>query len=244
MQVGAGARGVSLVENQVEHLEHRRQTALALPRARQTERDLGGLDALLGPADPLGHRRLGNQERARDLRGREAADGPERQRDRGRWRQRRVAAHEEQRQSVVLLRAGIGVGRRHESPLGPDLARYRILPPPPCHLASHLVGEPAERDVVEPAARIARHSLRRPPARRRDQRFLHRVFRGGEVVTPTCDGAEHLRRQLAQQKPDAALRPPRPSHLRWAALTCRTSMGMMSGVPPGPGAEDAFAAIS
>ena len=70
--------------------------------------------------------------------------------------------------------------------------------------------------MVQPAARVVAALPRRPLARRRDQRFLHRVFRGGEVVAPTRDGAEHLRRQLAQQMPDAASAAG-PSHLRWGA---------------------------
>ena len=39
---------------------------------------------LLGPADPLRHGRLGHQERVGDLGGRQAADGPQRERDRRR----------------------------------------------------------------------------------------------------------------------------------------------------------------
>ena len=52
---------------------------------------------------------------------------------------------------------------------------------------------------IEPAARIVGHALRAAIARRRDQRFLHRVFRRREVLEAARDGAEHLRRQLAQQ---------------------------------------------
>ena len=38
-----------------------------------------------------------------------------------------------------------------------------------------------------------------PLQRRREQRLLHRVLGGGEVAEAPDDGAEHLRRQLAQQ---------------------------------------------
>lgn len=38
--------------------------------------------------------------------------------------------------------------------------------------------------------------------------------------------------------------PGRYSFAGAALITCRTSMGMFSGAPPGPGAAEAFAAIS
>ena len=86
----------------------------------------------------------------------------------------------------------------------------------------------------------------RPLQRRREQRLLHRVFRGGEVAEAADDRAEHLRRELAQQ----VLAGRRPSGAAvtlstgGALITSRTSIGMFSGAPPLPGAADARAAIS
>ena len=82
-----------------------------------------------------------------------------------------------------------------------------------------------------------------PLHRRREQRFLHGVFGGGEVAKPADDRAEHLRRQLAQQ---VAVRICRRRHTSagGALITSRTSIRMFIGSPPLPGAADARAAIS
>src|SRR5690606_25490877 len=100
--------------------------------------------------------------------------------------------------------------------------------------------------VVEPSLGVLRDPLHRPLRRRRDERLLDRVLGGREVAVPPGDGAEHLRPQLAQQMLDTPIRPtrPHPSAGCGGPITCRTSMGMTSGSPPGPGADDAFAAIS
>ncbi len=107
----------------------------------------------------------------------------------------------------------------------------------------HLLRELAPQgDVVQPAARVGGDALRRPLRGGRDQRLLHRVLRGGEVAVAAGHRAEHLRREVAQQAPDGGLHV-RHRHCFGALITCRTSMGMFSGAPPGPGAADAFAAI-
>lgn len=57
--------------------------------------------------------------------------------------------------------------------------------------------------------------------------------------------AEHLRREVAQQAPDICGRfLSRHASDGGALGTWRTSIGMMSGLPPGPGAAEARAAIS
>ena len=75
---------------------------------------------------------------------------------------------------------------------------------------------------------------------RGEQRLLDRVLRGGEVAEAPDDGAEHLRRELAQQVLVGST-----SHVSaqastgGALITSRTSIGMFSGTPPWPGAADA-----
>ena len=125
-----------------------------------------------------------------------------------------MAAHEEERERIVLIQAHVRLQRRDERPLGPELARDGFLPPPPGHLAPHLIREPAQGDVVEPAAGIAGNALLRPLGRRRDQRLLHGV---GARLGHTSGGA---------------------------LMTWRTSTGMTRGAPPGPGADEALTAIS
>ena len=96
--------------------------------------------------------------------------------------------------------------RRHDGLDRRHLRRDGLLAPASRHLAAHVIGQASDGDVIQPAARIVGNAGRGPLRRRRDQRFLHRILRGGEVVVPTRDGAEHLRRELAQQVPDGASR--------------------------------------
>ena len=75
-----------------------------------------------------------------------------------------------------------------------------------------------------------------------EQRLLHRVLGVGEVAVAADDRTEDLRRQLAQQ----ALGARGGAHTSGsgAPITSRTSMGWRIGTPFGPGAADAWAAIS
>ena len=83
-QVGAAVARVALGEHQVEDVQHGSQPLAPLFGGRERERLVGRLDRRLRPADALGHRRLGDEERGRDLAGREPADRAQRERDRRR----------------------------------------------------------------------------------------------------------------------------------------------------------------
>src|SRR5262249_4427337 len=154
LQLGARGGGVALVEDQVQHLQDDAQPLLALGRRWQRERRLAGLDLLLGAADPLAERRLRDEERARDLAGRQAADGAQRERDLGGRRQRRVAAEERQREGVVAGRRtrGLVLGRGGEQLVGGRQRRHRHLAAPPGLVAAELVGQPAGGDGDQPGA--------------------------------------------------------------------------------------------
>ncbi len=133
-------------------------------------------------------------------------------------------------------------GRRHH---GAVMERAFGFTARACALAAHVIGPAPHRDLDQPAARMRRHAVLRPSQRRGDQRFLHRIFGSGEVAAKTPqDGAEHLRRERAQQGLD---------HLRLMyqrnsgggpLITSRTSIAMFSGLPPAAGAADASAAIA
>ena len=155
-----------------------------------------------------------------------------------------MTAHDEQDERVVPIHVELRVRRRDEGPLGQHVAGDGLLAPPPRHLTAHLVREPPERDMVEPASGIAGDALRRPLVRGGDEGLLHRVLRGGEVVVAPGHGAEHLGREVAQQVADAGAGARRGHVSSGALITWRTSIGMISGLPPGPGADEAFAAIS
>src|SRR6266540_650909 len=100
-------------------------------------------------------------------------------------------------------------------------------------------------DLYEPRAGVVRHSFLWPLRGGDEERFLHRVFRSGEIAVTAYDRAEHLRRQLAQQVLARSLGERRDHGSTGGPLiTSRTSIGMFSGLPPGPGATDALAAIA
>src|SRR5678815_3946651 len=104
-----------------------------------------------------------------------------------------------------------------------------------------MIGHPPHGDLDQPAARVVGDPVRGPLLRRRDERLLHRVLRGGEIAEAADHRAEHLRRELAQQ---ALTGEAGHTSTGGPLITSRTSIGMLSGLPPGPGAADARAAIS
>jgi hypothetical protein len=209
VQVGADAAGVALVEDQIQHMQHRPQPRRPVLARRQLER--GALDALFGPADPLRHRCLRHQKGVGNLGGRQAADRAQGQRDRRGRRQTRMAAQEQQQQGVVP----IGDSGRLRLP-GHDL-----FPAPPRLLAAKLVGHFPYGRLDQPAARIVRHAVFRPTRRRRQQRLLYGVLRRGEVAITPDQHTEDRRRRLTQQVLDAALEIHR-SAPGSEPITCRT----------------------
>src|SRR5262249_54109690 len=103
---------------------------------------------------------------------------------------------------------------------------------------ANLVGDAPRRDVDQPAAWILGHALGRPLCRRREEGFLHRVLRRREVAVAPHHHAQNIGRQLAEEDRDHS------SRSGGTVITCRTSIGMLRGFPPEPGAADAWAAIS
>src|SRR5438552_2418405 len=76
----AGGRGVALVEDEIDDLEHGRQARGELRPARDVERDARLAQGPLGPDDALRDGRLRHEERPRDLVGREPSQQPQRER--------------------------------------------------------------------------------------------------------------------------------------------------------------------
>ena len=236
LQCRADAARVPLVEDQIKHVEHRAKPLRMLAIGRQSKRHARGLDGLLGPADPLRHRAFRYQERVGDLRRRQAANGAQRQRDRRGGSQRGMTAHEEQHERVVPLSSWPGCLRSGANgSIGRRFVPGNVFTLPPRCFAAEVIGHAAGRDVNEPAARIVGDPFLRPLHARRDQRLLHRIFGGGEIPEAADDGAENLRRELAQQALGVRIQPRgRHGSTGGALITSRTSIGMLSGFPPGP----------
>jgi hypothetical protein len=110
-----------------------------------------------------------------------------------------MATHEEQDERVLLVHVRF-VGRRYHV-----LSRRRFeddlrFAPTARRLRPVVIGDLPSGDLDEPRARIFRHTRSWPLERSRSERFLHGVLRGIEVAIATDDGAEHVRRKLAEQR--------------------------------------------
>src|SRR5581483_4539059 len=149
-----------------------------------------------------------------------------------------MAAHEEEVQGVVLLVGGFIRGER-DLLVGRDQADDELLAHAPRGLRAHLVGDPARRDANDPPDGALRHALLRPLQRRREERLLNGVLAGGKIAITANDRDEHARCEFAQERRIE-------SHHVFGgpAITWRTSIAMFIGLPPGPGAADASAAIA
>ncbi len=117
--VVAGGRRVALVEDEVDHLQHRGQPLAKLGAARNLEGHLLLGQRALGAYDALGNGRLGDQEGARDLVGGQAADQAQRQGHARLGGEHRMAGGEDEAQQVVadvVVERGIEVGLRRPRP--------------------------------------------------------------------------------------------------------------------------------
>ena len=113
--VVAGGGRIALVEDQVDHLQHRGEAFGKFGAAGHLEGDALVGQGALGAHDALGDRRLGHQEGARDLVGRQAADQAEREGHARLGGQHRMAGGEDQAQQVVadvVVEGGVEIGRR------------------------------------------------------------------------------------------------------------------------------------
>jgi hypothetical protein len=104
-------------------------------------------------------------------------------------------------------------------------SRGGLLPPSPRALAPPPVDQAARRHRQQPRPRIVRHALVRPLARGCEECLLHCIFTGVELPLPSHEGAEDLRRLLAQLVPDVGLQAQKSGG---ASITRRTSIGCLT----------------
>ena len=163
-QARALGRDVALVEHEIDHLEHRLEALGALGGARHLEGHARVGERALGADDPLRDRRLGDEERARDLRGREPADEPQRERDARLGRQHRVTRGEHEPQQIVADVVVEGVGE-----LAGDVARVGVAVARELHVlgidnarVAHAVERAPLRGRHQPRARVVRYAVGRP----------------------------------------------------------------------------------
>ena len=183
-EIGARRRPVALVEDQVQDREHRAEALRQQVIGRDAERNPRGADLPLGAHEALGHRRLRDEEGARDLLGAEPTQRAESQRHLRLGRERRMAAREDQAQPLVgngvcLLRLRGLEGREQ---LG--LARERPLPPDP-------VDRPVSCRRQQPCPGVRRGAVAGPALQGRSEGLLHRVL--GELHVAERAGEDRER---------------------------------------------------
>ena len=213
------ARGVALVEHEVDDGEDAGEAVGQRVVGRDAVGDRGLRDLALGADEALGHRRLGHEERARDLGRRQAAERAQRQGDARLDRERRVTAREDEPQPVVrdgaLLR-GVRLGlllEVHEDLEGLDAVGEHAL-------AADPVDRPAARGHGDPRAGVRRRAGAGPGPQRVGERVLQRVLGQREVSADVADQrGEDAPGLLAEGALDRAR-----AHIPGISMTGRTSM--------------------
>ena len=197
--VVAGGGGVALVENQVDHFEHRREPHGELGPGRHFVRHLLFGERALGADDALLNGRFGGEKRPRNLRRGEAGQQLQRQRHARFGRQHRMTRGEDQPQQIIadiVFESGVEVGH---------VVRLHFVD----QLLVLVLGERVMAEVIDAAAfgdrhqprrRIARNALGRPLFERRDQRVLREVFGKTDIARHARQRRNQLRR-LRSSKP-------------------------------------------
>ncbi len=183
-----GRRGIPLVVDQVEHPQHAVEALGQHVDRRDAIGDPGIADLAFGPDQALGERRLGYQERARDLRRGQPAERPEREGDPGIHRQGGMTAREDEPEPIVLDGHRILLVRRVD---GRELGLDRrdpaellgLLAQPPS--AAQSIDRPVARGGRDPGARVARDPANRPRLEGRDEGLLDDFFGQIEVAQDT-----------------------------------------------------------
>jgi hypothetical protein len=193
--VVAGRRRIAFVVDEVDHREHRRDAVGQLVAARHFERHLRVGERALGAHDALRDRRLGYEECACDLVGRQAAEQAQGQRDARLGREHRMTRGEDESQQVVadriVERFVIGIAR---------LAVYLEFVAELLELAFRQLGaaQTIDRAMLrgrhEPGARIVRHAGFRPLFERGDERVLREFFGEADIAHETREAGNQAGR--------------------------------------------------
>ena len=195
----ARGRGVALVEDQVEHREHGGEPVRERVGRRLGERDARHADLVLRAHQPLRHGRLGEQQRAGDLGHGQAADQPQRQRDLGLERQRRVAAGEDEAEPLVGDHRLVLAGQVAHRVL--ELAREQRLLVAQRRLAPQPVDRAALGRGEDPRGRGGRHAVARPAVQRDGVRVLHGLLGAVDVPAERAREDRHRAAELGPERP-------------------------------------------
>lgn len=156
-----------------------------------------------------------------------------------------MATHKEQEQCVFALDLRGGINGWRPRFVGRGQREDPALATAASDLAPHMVGETPRGHLDQPPSGVFGEALFGPLKGGGEKCFLHRVFGGSKVAEPTDQSPKHLRREFTQQVLGRRVEPRRRHSVGGGPLmTWRTSMAMLRGAPPRPGAAEALAAIS
>ena len=193
--VGPG-RQVALVEDEVQHGEYAGDPYRQLRRGRHPVRDARRLDLGFRAGDPALHGGLPHQERAGDLRHGQAADQAQRERHAGLRRERRVAAGEDQFESLVVDGAG-----RPGQVFGVQQVSLPLLVAA-LVLASDAVDGLAVGGGGQPGAGVGRYAVDGPPLHGAGERLGRRLLGDVEVAEAPGQGGDQPRPLLVVRAGD------------------------------------------
>ena len=182
---GLAAVAVGLVEDQVDDGEHGGQPVGQQVVGRHPEGDPGRLDLALGAHQPLRHRRLGDEEGARDLGRGEAPERAQGERDLRLGGERWVAAGEDKLEPLV------GEGRLvHVELHGPGGSSSRVLA---ASVRSRRMRSIARLRAVASSqrARVGGNAVARPPGGGDRERVLGGLLGEVEVAEEADQRGQH-----------------------------------------------------
>lgn len=107
-----------------------------------------------------------------------------------------MAAHEDQRESVVLLHWIAWIGSKR---FAARRSRHLRFPPAAGSVSAHGVHHATGCCPKQPASRIVRSTFPGPLLHRRKQCFLNCVFGSSEIMKSPQESTEHLRREFTQK---------------------------------------------
>ena len=200
-------RRIALVEDEVDHLEHRRQAGGPLRAARDFERDARLGERPLGTNDALGDGGLRDQERAGDLPGGQAAEQAQRQRQARLGGEHRMAGGEDEAQQVVadvVVDGGVEIRAGARLPALELAADLLVLAPEPLTPAQD-VDRPALRGGHEPRPRVVGDARLGPPLEGDHQRLLREVLGEADVADEAREAGDEPRRFDTPDRVDGAM---------------------------------------
>ena len=209
-------RPVAGIEDEIDRREHGAQPLRQQVLGRHAQGNAGVADLALRAHEPLRERRLGDDERPRDLRRRQPADEAQRQRDLCVGGERRMAAREDQLEPFVGNDRLLVLGQLERAGEQLRLARERLLAPDP-------VDRAVARGRDDPRARVRGRPVSRPALGGADEGVLYRVLGEVEIAEDAAEDRDAAR-TLVPVGAGEVVYAPSPSGRRPAApRPCRSA---------------------